>query len=458
MPEELISVGLDIGTTSTQLVVSKLQVQNVSGSFSVPKMQITRRDILYKSPVHFTPLLDESLVDAKKLKEIVEQEYRLAGITRQEVDTGAVIITGETSRKENAKAVLSALSEFAGQFVVSTAGPDLESVLAAKGAGATKYSEKTGKTLLHMDIGGGTSNLSLIRKGEIVATGCLNVGGRLVKTEQGVLTYVSPVLKPLFDLQVGQSISESQLQEVANMLTQALEMAAGLRPPTVLLQQLTTEGTYMEIPDEPVMISFSGGVADCIQTVHDTGAFGDMGPILGQCIGKSRLCDAPYRLGEETIRATVIGAGCHSTQLSGSTVFYRNTLFPQKDIPVAVAKREIWELPTEALKAWWEQKKKQWDKECLLFLEGPLPHSYEEIRLLGESLAKAGATMVAMEQDIAKALGQNIALHLAKDAPCLCMDGLHLGEENFLDVGAPVGPALPVVVKMLIFGKETHDK
>ena len=162
MAETLLSVGLDVGTTSTQMIVSKLRIENRASSVAVPELQITARDIQYKSPVHFTPLLDESHIDGQALRQLVDREYAAAGITRQAVDTGAVIITGETSRKENARAVLSALSDLAGDFVVATAGPDLESVLAARGAGAVEYARQTGKTVLHMDIGGGTSNLAWI--------------------------------------------------------------------------------------------------------------------------------------------------------------------------------------------------------------------------------------------------------------------------------------------------------
>ena len=133
MSERLRSVGLDVGTTSTQMILSELTIENRASSFEVPEMEIAERKILYKSPVHFTPLLDESHVDGAALRRIVEEEYRKAGISRDSVDTGAVIITGETSRKENARTVLEALSDFAGEFVVATAGPDLESVLAAKG-------------------------------------------------------------------------------------------------------------------------------------------------------------------------------------------------------------------------------------------------------------------------------------------------------------------------------------
>ena len=158
MSETLRSVGLDVGTTSTQMIFSELTVENKASGFAVPEMEIAQRNILYRSPVHFTPLLDEDHVDALALRDIVAAEYRSAGIDRGSVDTGAIIITGETSRKENARAVLDALADFAGEFVVAEAGPDLESVLAAKGAGAVDASARTGKTVLHMDIGGGTSN------------------------------------------------------------------------------------------------------------------------------------------------------------------------------------------------------------------------------------------------------------------------------------------------------------
>jgi len=145
--EVLTSVGIDVGTTSTQLVVSRLRVENRASEFAGPEMVIANREIIYRSPVHFTPLVEGKLVDGRKIKEIVEREYQNAGISRGKVDTGAVIVTGETSRRENARTVLAALSEYAGDFVVATAGPDLESVLAAKGSGAVERSRDTGKTV-----------------------------------------------------------------------------------------------------------------------------------------------------------------------------------------------------------------------------------------------------------------------------------------------------------------------
>ena len=242
MSERLRSVGLDVGTTSTQMILSELTIENRASAFAVPEMAITGREVLYKSPVFFTPLRDAHHVDGDAIRKLVEAEYNRAGIRPSDVDTGAIIITGETSRKENARAVLDALSEYAGDFVVATAGPDLESVLAAKGAGAVGYSQRTGKTVLHMDIGGGTSNLALIRDGKILRTGCLNVGGRLLKLDKsGEITYISPVLSGLIKWNVGDVLTQTAAGEVAELLVQALEMAAGLREPAQLLAHFLTE-------------------------------------------------------------------------------------------------------------------------------------------------------------------------------------------------------------------------
>ena len=449
MSETLRSVGLDVGTTSTQLIVSRLRVENRASGFAVPELAIADREILYKSPVHFTPLLDNSHVDGTALRKLVEAEYRAAGITRDTVDTGAVIITGETSRKENARAVLEALSDLAGDFVVATAGPDLESVLAARGAGAAVYSEETGKTVLHMDIGGGTSNLALIREGKITATTCLNVGGRLIKYDKnGVITYVSPVLSGIASAKVGDIVTKELLEAVAETLAEALEMAAGRRPPGELLRKLTTEEVEAdwEIPGNAVL-SFSGGVADCIEKPQPWNAYGDLGPILGQAIRSSALCRGEYALGRETIRATVIGAGCHSVQLSGSTVFHRNISFPLKNLPVA----EVAQWNREAIR---RAMKKQ-DTAAVLALPGLESPAYSRVVALAEELLAAGEGpyYVCLEQDMAKALGQAMAVRAEKTAPILCIDRIRVGEGTYLDIGAPVGPAMPVVVKTLILGR-----
>ncbi len=440
MGESLLSVGLDVGTTTTQMVVSRLEIGNRAGSFTVPEFVISQRQVIYKSPVYFTPLIGEELVDGEKIKALVAREYERAGISREQVDTGAVIITGETSRRENAEAVTRALSEYAGDFVVATAGPDLESMLAARGAGAVEYSRQTGKRVLHIDIGGGTSNIAWIEDGVITATGCVNVGGRLLRwDERGCICYISPVAQRLCDASLGQPFDGRIL---AKTLVKALEMAAGLRPADALLEQVRTKGTSMKIPEGEWVISFSGGVADCIENCMEKDAFGDLGPALGQEIKNSLLCRGRYRLGQQTIRATVIGAGCYSAQLSGSTVFFRNIEFPLKNLPVVPATAEDISQRLSAV-----------DGDGILFFSGAEP-SYKQVKSLAERIVKAAEgkrIYVAVDKDMAKALGQTIALMAGEDAAVLCIDGVGLKTGDYLDVTAPVGTALPVIVKTLIF-------
>ena len=492
---ELLSVGLDVGTTTTQLVVSTLSVENRGNAFSVPEMVIGNREVRYRSPVIFTPQLSGELVDGEAIARWVDKQYAAAGITKEQVDTGAVIITGETSRKENARQVLNALAGYAGDFVVATAGPDLESVLAAKGAGATEYSAKTGKSVLHIDIGGGTSNFAYIEEGNVVTTGCLNVGGRLLTfDESGKVTYRSPVLEGLCELKVGDTPNLSQLEALAEMLANALEMAAGLREPTDLLTALTTKETQNKwLCPRAEEISFSGGVADCIKNIgchceaacgcgnphrmqeiatpvcglvrndrnfdcHCEGAkhpwqseelfpYGDLGVILGRAIGKSRLCQGKFRLGDHTVGATVMGAGCHSTQLSGSTVFYENVHLPRQNLPVAVLK---WPVTEQAVRQACRD-----ENQTVLYLPGERVLNYGEIRHLAQTVGTGAGDreiMVCLQADMAKALGHAIKLQFP-GKPCLCIDRVILGAESYLDIGQPIGAALPVVAKTLILAK-----
>lgn len=457
MGERLLSVGLDVGTTTTQMILSRLTIENKSSAFSVPQMEIAHRQILYKSPIYFTPLLGKDQVDGGKIRTLVEKEYAAAGIDRQQVDTGAIIITGETSRKENARTVLQNLSKLAGEFVVATAGPHLESVLAAKGAGADLFSEETGKTVLHMDIGGGTANLSLIRKGEIVATGCMNVGGRLIKLGKGGhILYRSSVLEGYLSEDVGQILSPSSTEKLCNTLAQALEMAAGLRPPTSLLSHFWTveAGVPWQPPSNVEVLSFSGGVAECIDHAHPLSSFGDIGPALGQAIKQSRLCEKEYHLGSETIRATVIGAGCHSTQLSGSTIFLKSIQLPLKNLPVLHLSEE--EQRSSQLHRLIDDKLAMQEGLCVVALPGYAAAHYHQITTLADSIAKVsfpGMILLALQADMAKALGHALALRLPEETPILCIDRVKLPPDSYLDIGKCVGSALPVVIKTLILEK-----
>ena len=298
--------------------------------------------------------------------------------------------------------------------------------------------------MLHMDIGGGTSNLALIEDGKIIRTGCLNVGGRLIKfRENGEVYYVSSVLIGIFNVKPGEIVTQSQLQALAETLTHALEMAAGLREPTELMEKLLTEETGQKWipPESEVVLSFSGGVADCIDQELPWNQFGDLGPILGQTIRGSRLCQGQYALGRETIRATVIGAGSYSTQLSGSTVFSQNVRFPLKNLPVVENRSGIHE------------------GSVVLSVPGIPSPTYSQVREIARELAQTHPPelYICLEADMAKALGQALAARLPPDTRILCIDRVRVGEDSYLDIGEPVGGAFPVVVKTLVLERRQHE-
>ncbi len=340
MREELLSVGIDIGTSTTQLIFSKLIVENEASAFTVPRISIVDKEIIYRSDVYFTPLISNTEIDGRKIKEIIEEEYKKAGINKDDIQTGAVIITGETARKENANDVLHTLSGFAGDFVVATAGPDLESIIAGKGAGAHIYSKEHSTSVVNMDIGGGTSNLALFLRGEVKETGCLDVGGRLIKINPNTkeIIYISPKIERIIKeknlgLQIGTKATVENIKPVVNMMVSWLEESVGLRPKDEYFDYIVTNKS-IALENEIKCISFSGGVADYIYyegEIQDYFKYGDIGIILGQAIKNSDLCKKLKVVRSiETIRATVVGAGSHTTEISGSTITYTKDSFPIK--------------------------------------------------------------------------------------------------------------------------------
>lgn len=466
MGQTLLSVGIDIGTSTTQLVLSRLTVKNTAAAFTVPKLQITDKDVFYRSQIHFTPLLSDTVIDTNAIKAIVDGEYQAAGVDPKAIETGAVIITGETARKKNARQVLDALSGYAGDFVVATAGPDLEGILAAKGAGCDLYSKENRCAVLNFDIGGGTSNLCLFQKGECLDTGCLNVGGRLIKLDSaGKITYLSPVLQGKYPLALGTVATPETLRPVIDDLVTALEQAAGLMPRTALCERFITN-KLPQLPEKPPVLSFSGGVADLIY--HDSPphwlTYGDIGVLLGQAIRRSKLLAGAYIRPAETIRATVVGAGSHTTTLSGSTIAYEGVPFPLKSLPVLSLSEDEERLEATMLSETIRQKLTWfWEggapSPVVLALPGRVKSSFAEVLRLAEGITAGLATLrqaghpllVCVEADMGKALGHAILARLDAPKRLICLDGLALHTGAYLDIGAPVGSALPVVIKTLLF-------
>lgn len=277
--ETLLTVGIDLGTSTTQLILSELTVENFASAFTVPRIEISDKKVIYRSDIIFTPLINQVEIDENKIKEFVALQYDKAGIVKDDIKMGAVIITGETARKSNSSKVLQALSGYAGDFVVATAGPDLESIIAGKGAGTETLSREHRGNIVNFDIGGGTSNLAMFRAGDVVDTACFDIGGRLIKidSDSHTITYIAPKILEIIEkkhlsLAVGNHVVPEDLMPIIDELVNALEQSIGLGEETPFYNLLITHHD-LKIKTDVNAVTFSGGVADCIKADNVTDWF-----------------------------------------------------------------------------------------------------------------------------------------------------------------------------------------
>ena len=232
---ELTSVGIDVGSSGTQVIFSKLKLSR-QGEDLCSRYIIVSRETIYQSPVYFTPFLSETKIDHRVLSKMILEAYKDANMTSRVVDTGAVILTGEAIRRENAQSIARTLAEQGGEFVCATAGHHMEATMAAYGSGAALRSNKTGKRILNVDIGGGTTKLAVVEKGRVLETSALHVGGRLlVVDEHGEITRLDPggsnIAKHLgYSWTLGDRISHKEMKEMAEWMADAILNSINDRP------------------------------------------------------------------------------------------------------------------------------------------------------------------------------------------------------------------------------------
>lgn len=482
MEEQWIkSVGIDVGTSTTKMIVSRLRLGRMSSTFSLPRFQIVERQLLYASPVYTTPLIGFDEIDAERIGAILKDEYQKAGISLSEIKSGAVIITGETASKKNAQHIVHLLAERSGDFVVATAGADLEGVLAGKGAGAQKRSQAIAGNVVNVDIGGGTANAVFFYRGKAIATVTFHVGGRLIRLdERGAVSYVSPNIASWLtakglSVRAGETATYAQIQEIALQMSRSmLDYLSGRERQ---ISGLLVSGQQMQevIPVEE--FSISGGVgalmhADPVRDLTEVSRYGDIGPMLGQMLQQVREREMyPFRWiePEQTVRATVIGAGMQSTEISGSTVHIKPELLPIKNLPILKLElaREEWENPVrlhqEATSVYELGLRLFGSSAAIPFalaLSGIGYCSYALLQRIAQELAVAykryfseSKTMVVIcETDMAKALGQALFLRCKGAPEIICIDQVRVEYGDYIDLGEPIsGTIIPVVVKTLAF-------
>ncbi|UCF83522.1 MAG: ethanolamine ammonia-lyase reactivating factor EutA [Desulfobacteraceae bacterium] len=467
---EILSVGVDVGSSTSHLAFSNLVLKRDERSAS-RRFQIQERNIIYEGRIINTPLLDNDTIDIDRLTEFLKDEYKRAGIDPADIQTGAVVVTGETAKKQNAKQIVEALSNDAGKFVAATAGPNFESLIAAMGSGATNRSKDYNKTILSCDIGGGTSNIAISKNGEIISTSCISVGGVLlgVNSEGKIWRIDEPAIKVMdhigLNYQIGDQIPKEDIEKIATKFAEALiEVITGPVSSSLAKQLMVTND--LDFPGSIDEYLFSGGVAEFIYGRN--GNYDDIGQILANKINSLKFkLASPVIEPANKIRATVIGAGAYSLSISGSSGFMDDKLsFPIKNVPVIRVDVERSKLSVEHVVSQINVSFQRFglnegEQIVALYFKDPVRASYPKLELFAKSIEAALTNsmennipiILIFKKDIACSVGNVISRETGLKTNLLSLDELILEEGDWIDIGEPLvaGQVFPVTVKSLVF-------
>ena len=474
----LLSVGIDIGSAGTQAIFSNVHLRRLSEALT-SRYYVVGRETLYQSPIALTPYLSEERIDDHAIGQIIDAAYEAAGVHPDNVDTGAVILTGEALRRENAKAIAEVLAEVGGEFVCAAAGHHMESMLAAYGSGAAKASHDRGTALLNVDIGGGTTKLAVVEDGKVVHTAAIHLGGRLAVIDaEGRLTRLDPAGKRLAalagcDWELGGTVTEDELRRVTSWMADALVAALTLdaRPPQVEELWLTEPlGAIGGIAGA----MFSGGVSEYVYD-REQRDFGDLGRRFGSAI-RERLESGrfPFPLlpAGECIRATAFGASEYSVQLSGNTVFISSPrdLLPRKNLQVVQPRVALGDtIDSDEVAAAIRTHFQSFDlvegeSEVALAFRWRGAPAYPRLAAFARGIAAAlprtieaaQPIFVVLDGDVAQTLGSLLKNELGLASEVLVLDGISLWDFDYIDLGRVRMPSftVPVTIKSLVFSED----
>jgi ethanolamine utilization protein EutA len=476
----LVSVGIDIGSSGTQVIFSRINLRRY-GEDLTSRYYVVSRETLYQSPVALTPYASEERIDDAGLKTIIDDAYKAAGLDAAAIDTGAVILTGEALRRENAEGIAKLLSEQGGDFVCATAGHHMESMLAAYGSGASKVSHEENKRILNIDIGGGTTKLAVVEKGFVTQTAAVHIGGRLqVVSNDDVIERLDPAgryhaRQAGFDWHKGDRIDPKLLDKVAETMADELVEALTVRPIPHAVEHLYLTDPILDFGKIDGML-FSGGVGEYVYG-RETRDFGDMGRRLGQAI--RRRVDAgkfPWPMLEavECIRATALGASEYSVQLSGNTSYISKPgeLLPRRNLQVVQPPFECEEVIdagklAKAIRSHFTAFDLiEGEGEVALALKWQGAPSYERISAFAEGIRHGlkntiehrKPVFIMLDGDVAQTLGAILREELLVESEILCIDGVMLRDFDYIDLGRIRMPSytVPVTIKSLVFSENAQ--
>ena len=465
---QLTSVGVDIGSSTSHLVFSRLELERQNTRYV-----IVRRTVLSESEILLTPYTDDgATIDSDALEEFINAQYQSAKLKREEVDTGALILTGVAVRRHNARAIGELFAEEAGKFVAVSAGDGLEATMAAHGAGAVGESGRSGDVVMNVDIGGGTTKVAICQAGKVLEVTAFDAGARLIAfDEERRLTRIEEAAyyyagEAGVDIELGKQLSDADMEAISAVITDRLMEVVTLKEikddKLLRLPALSYRGPVASV-------IFSGGVSEFIYG-HEPRSFGDLGPIFGRQV-KARVGEigAMLMVPEAGIRATVIGASQYTIQVSGSTIFIApDETVPIRNIPVITPDFDLEgdELDEGAIVQAVETALTRLD---LSDADNPVAVGFHWggsatfWRLDSFCKALSGAMkgildrghplVLVSDGDVGGLLGLHLREELELAAPVVSIDGIDLREFDYIDIGAliPSSGAVPVVIKSLVF-------
>ncbi len=472
----LTSVGIDIGSSGTQVIFSRIHLRRLGEDLS-SRYFVVSRETLFQSGVALTPYRSEEHIDEARLGAIIDDAYNAARIDPADIDTGAVILTGEALRRENAKAIADIIASKGGDFVCATAGHHMEAMLAAYGSGAATLSSGENRRVLNIDIGGGTTKLAVVERGKVMATAAVHVGGRLQVVEAGRIVRLDPAGKyhakrAGFAFERGDAAAAADLDAVADGMADTLVAALTARPlPHDIAHLYLTD----PIADFGTLdgVMFSGGVGEYVYGREDRD-FGDMGRRLGHAIRKRIDAGAlpwPLLPAGECIRATALGASEYSVQLSGNTSYISNpgALLPRRNLQVlqpdfAGADEIDPDALASAIRVHLTAFDVADDREVALALRWQGAPAYERLAAFAEGIRRGLAPRIAARQpifvmldgDVAHTLGAILREDLGVESDILVIDGVMLMDFDYIDLGRIRLPSntVPVTIKSLVFSED----
>src|SRR5499427_3464323 len=469
---ELSTIGIDIGSSTSHLLFAKVLLQRQSQGLS-SRFVVVHRQVTSRSPIMLTPFLPDGTIDAAKLGAFIAGCYSEAGLTREDIDSGAVILTGEAIKRHNARAIDELFATETGKFVCATAGHKLESTLAAHGSGAVRLSKERNACVLHVDIGGGTTKLALIDKGTFLGVAAFAVGGRLIAADdKGDFTRVDDSARLVADaLGIGTDVATlanpAARQAIAHRLAAiAADYILGMAPDALGQALLLT--TPLPRTLTPEAITFSGGVAEYLFG-YESRNYGDIALPLADELRTELARRATLKLIDpgQRIRATVIGASQFTVQVSGKTIHLPlDGVLPVRNVPVvpigldlggAIDRAAI----TSAIRAGLVRLDLDPDARVAIAFSWHGDPDHPRIAAAGAAIMAAVAPdgrrreplLLMIDGDIGKTMGRILTEELGLSGDLVSIDGVQLAELDFVDVGKLISPpgVVPVVIKSLLF-------